>query len=258
MSAFNNKVCLVTGGTSGIGRRVSERLWEDGAQVIVFGRDVNKGEQMANSLGRGCHFMPCDVADPEQIARAFKDIEDTYGRLDCAFNNAGITAQYASVADSCPDNWQQVININVNGTYHCLRHELGLMLKTGEGGAIVNTSSCAGVMPIGGQVAYVASKQAINAMTQVASIEYAEGAGAGRPIRVNAVAPGPILGGMNSNERLKASPKNTQRKIDVTAMKRFGTADEVANAVLWLLSEQSTYVTGIVMPIDGGYAAGKF
>ncbi|MHC8369433.1 SDR family NAD(P)-dependent oxidoreductase [Pseudomonas sp. MDT1-85] len=256
MYDFTGKVCLVTGGTSGIGGGVSERLIEAGADLIVFGRDAEKGAQLADRLGERCRFIACDVADPSQVEQAFDTIRSLYGRLDCAFNNAGVTARYGTLADSCPDDWMKVMNINVNGTYHCMRHELQIMLGRGTG-AIVNTSSCAGVVPIGGQVAYVASKQAINGMTQVASIENARLENGGC-IRVNAVAPGPILGGMNSEARLKAAPENTQRKINVTSMKRFGTADEVANAVLWLLSDQASYVTGVVMPIDGGYASGKF
>ncbi|WP_085695174.1 MULTISPECIES: SDR family NAD(P)-dependent oxidoreductase [unclassified Pseudomonas] len=256
MYDFTAKVCLVTGGTSGIGEAVSERLIKAGAEVIVFGRDEEKGAQVADRLGERCRFIPCDVADPAQVEQAFGRIRTLYGRLDCAFNNAGVTARYGAVAESCPDDWAKVMSINVNGTYHSLRHELRLMVDQGRG-SIVNTSSCAGVVPIGGQVAYVASKQAINGMTQVASIENARLADGGC-IRVNAVAPGPILGGMNSEARLQAAPENTQRKINVTSMKRFGTADEVANAVLWLLSDQSSYVTGVIMPIDGGYASGKF
>lgn len=256
MYDFSGKVCLVTGGTSGIGACVSERLVEAGARLIVFGRDEIKGASFANRLGSACHFIQCDVADSLQIRQAFAQIARDYGRLDCAFNNAGVTAKYETMADSCDDDWERVININVNGTYRCIKHELQMMLTHGDG-VIVNTSSCAGVMPIGNQAAYVASKQAINAMTQVAAIENAD-LEPGGCIRINAVAPGPIMGGMNSEERLLAAPENTQRKINVTAMKRFGVADEVTNAVLWLLSDQSSYVTGIIMPVDGGYAAGKF
>ncbi len=257
MYDFMDKVCLVTGGTSGIGERVSERLIECGARLLVLGRDLDKGGSLADRLGPQCRFIECDVADAKQVEKTFDQIREHYGRLDCAFNNAGVTARYGAVADSCADDWARVIGINLNGTYHCLRQELRMMVAQGGTGSIVNTSSCAGVVPIAGQVAYVASKHAINAMSQVAALEYAKTADGGC-IRVNAVAPGPILGGMNSEERLKASPENTQRKIAVTAMKRFGTADEVANAVLWLLSEQASYVTGMIMPIDGGYGSGKF
>lgn len=256
MHDFSGQVYLVTGGTSGIGACVSERLIEAGAHVIVFGRDEVKGIRFSQTLGNACHFIQCDVAHSDQVNRAFADIETRYGRLDGAFNNAGITAKYGALADSCSDDWERVINTNVNGTYRCMKQELRLMLAHGRG-AIINTSSCAGVMPIGHQAAYVVSKQAINAMTQATAIEYANLA-AGGCIRVNAVAPGPIMGGMNSEERLLAAPENTQRKINVTAMKRFGVADEVASAVLWLLSDQASYVTGTIMPVDGGYAAGKF
>lgn len=257
MYDFTGKVCLVTGGTSGIGLRVSERLIDAGAQLIVLGRDASKGQEVAQRLGERCLFMPCDVADVAQVEDVFQTIDRRYGLLDCAFNNAGVTARHAEVVESCAQDWDRVMAINISGTYHCMKQELRLMQAQGRHGAIVNTSSSAGVLPLAGQVAYSVSKQAINAMTQVASIENARFADGGC-IRVNAVAPGPILGGMNTPERLLAAPLNTQRKIAVTSMKRFGRADEVANAVLWLLSEQSSYVTGHILSVDGGYASGKF
>lgn len=257
MYDFTGKVCLVTGGTHGIGLRVSERLIEAGAELIALGRGESRGQEMAERLGSRCRFLTCDVADANQVEQVFRTIRNDYPRLDCAFNNAGITAQSASVVDSCSTDWSNVIGINITGTYECMKHELRIMQAQGARGAIVNTSSCAGVVPLAGQMAYSVSKQAINTMTQVASIENAQFEDGGC-IRVNAIAPGPILGGMNTQERLQASPDNTRRKIGVTSMKRFGTQDEVANAVLWLLSDEASYVTGTILSVDGGYASGKF
>ncbi|MFK3795363.1 MULTISPECIES: SDR family NAD(P)-dependent oxidoreductase [unclassified Pseudomonas] len=257
MYDFTGKVCLITGGTHGIGLRVSERLIEAGAELIVLGRGESRGREVAERLGDKCRSLTCDVADTDQVERAFQTIRSDYDRLDCAFNNAGITAQYAPVVDSCSTDWNSVIGINITGTYECMKHELRIMQAQGRYGAIVNTSSCAGVLPLAGQMAYSVSKQAINTMTQVASIENAQFEDGGC-IRVNAIAPGPILGGMNTPQRLEAAPENTRRKIGVTSMKRFGTQDEVANAVLWLLSDQASYVTGTILSVDGGYASGKF
>lgn len=171
-------------------QRAFDQGWSRGDRIR---QRRGKGAALADRLGEHCRFIACDVGDPAQVEQAFATIRSVYGKLDCAFNNAGVTARYGALADSCPEDWMKVMNINVNGTYHCMRHELQLMLTRGIG-AIVNTSSCAGVVPIGGQVAYVASKQAINGMTQVASIENAR-LEEGGCIRVNAVAPGPILAG---------------------------------------------------------------
>jgi NAD(P)-dependent dehydrogenase (short-subunit alcohol dehydrogenase family) len=126
------------------------------------------------------------------------------------------------------------------------------------GASIVNVSSCAGLLGVAAQSAYSTSKAALNMLTQVCALECAETMPGRHQIRVNAVCPGPTLGGMNSQERLRANPEATQHKIQVTAMKRFASPQEIADTILWLLSDSSSYVTGIVLPVDGGYSAGKF
>ncbi|HHR5860541.1 TPA: SDR family NAD(P)-dependent oxidoreductase [Providencia alcalifaciens] len=256
MYNFSDKICLVTGGTNGIGKRVSELLIEYQANVIIFGRNSTKGISLMNELGKNCYFIPCDISDPIDVKKAFDIIKSRYGRLDCAFNNAGITANYGTIIDSDINDWINVMNTNVNGTYYCMKYELQLM-QMNSTGSIVNSSSCVGILPTGGQAAYATSKQAINAITQISSIENAK-LNNGGSIRINSVAPGPILGGMNSSEKLNAAPKNTERKINATAMKRFGSLDEIAKSVIWLLSEHSSYITGAILPVDGGYSSGKF
>lgn len=254
---FAGKVALVTGGTRGIGFKVAQGLAEQGARVVLLGRSEETGRLAENSLNGAARFIQCDVSDVRQVEGAFESIAEHYGGIDCAFNNAGITSKVGLFGESDVDNWHAVIGTNLNGTYYCMRRELDMMSRTG-GGAIVNNSSCATALAIGGQVAYVASKNAINGMTEVAAIDYATEAGDRKPVRVNAVAPGPILGGFNSEERLRDNPERTQLKIKATAMKRLGTLDEVANAVLWLLSDEASYVTGTILLVDGGFAAGKF
>jgi NAD(P)-dependent dehydrogenase (short-subunit alcohol dehydrogenase family) len=256
---FVDKVLLVTGGTQGIGLDVALEAAREGAHVVVCGRSPDKGRRAldeAGTCGLRLEFVECDVQNDDRVAHMIEFAVAKYGRVDLAFNNAGVTAEHARLGESSVENWRKVIDINLTGTYLCMKHEITSMLRTG-GGAIVNSSSAAGVMAIGGQAAYVASKAATIALTQSAAIDYANSAN-GPQIRVNAIAPGPIKGGMNDDKNLRENSVRTERKLASTAMRRFGSAREVAEAVLWLLSPASSYVTGTVISVDGGYAAGKF
>ena len=260
MSQFENKVVLVTGGTNGMGLNTARMLAQAGAKVVICGRKADAGETavaMLREQGFTVRFIRCDVTQESQVAEMIDAIVSEYGRLDCAFNNAGLTAEHARLGDTSPQKWKEVIDVNLHGTYFCMRHQLRAMAASG-GGAIVNNSSLAGVMAIPGQASYVASKFAVIGLTQAAAIEYAVLPESKSGIRVNAIAAGPIMGGMNDAASLDAHPERTQRKIAATAMRRFGKADEVAQTVLWLLSDAASYITGAVIPVDGGAGAGKF
>src|SRR5579872_1563347 len=203
MLRFDGKVALVTGGTQGMGSAAAEALAGAGATVLICGRDEDKGGKTAADLtaktGKDVRFMPADIADADSVKSLIDRIIVEHGRLYLAFNNAGVTSEHACVADASIANWQRTININVNGTFHAMKYEIGAMLRNG-GGAIVNNSSVLGIVPISGQPAYCTSKAAILALTKGAAMEYAREEN-GRPrIRINAVAPGPILGGMNTEE----------------------------------------------------------
>jgi NAD(P)-dependent dehydrogenase (short-subunit alcohol dehydrogenase family) len=257
---FTNQAVLVTGGTDGMGLVVAERLACEGATLVVCGRDERKGaeaERLLATHGGRVRFMRCDVTEPDDVERAINGAADWMGGLDRVFNNAGVTAKRAPVGESSVEEWLRVMNVNLHGMYLCLRSELRVMAAA-RGGAIVNNSSLAGIVAIPGQCAYVASKYGVVGLSQAAAIEYAQAAEGRAAVRINVIAPGPILGGMNSVANLQANPEYTQRKVGATAMKRFGTPQEVAGAVLWLLSDESSYVTGTVLPIDGGGHAGKF
>jgi NAD(P)-dependent dehydrogenase (short-subunit alcohol dehydrogenase family) len=261
MFDFEGKVALVTGGTQGMGSVTAEALSAAGARVVICGRDEEKGHAAAACLtaktGKEVRFLYADIADADSVKSLIDAVVADYGHLDVAFNNAGVTSEHACVADASVENWHRTISINVNGTFHAMKYEIGAMLKNG-GGAIVNNSSLLGIVPISGQPAYCTSKAAILTLTKSAAMEYAREDN-GRPrIRINAVAPGPILGGMNTEENLTRNPERTKRKLALTAMNRFGTPEEVVTSVLWLLSPQSSYVTGAVIPVDGGGSAGKF
>ncbi|KFA59211.1 MULTISPECIES: SDR family NAD(P)-dependent oxidoreductase [unclassified Gilliamella] len=252
---FEDKNIIVVGGTNGIGLCLVQRLIELKANIIVLGRNIDKPE--LKKLKDHCQFFKCDISNSNDIDNTFDHIKNEYKVLHFAVNNAGITAPYSNISELDIIQWKKIIDTNLTGTAHCLKREIQLISQS-KGGAIVNISSCAGLQALRMQAAYSVSKAAINMLTQVAAIECAVDHDNVHAIRVNAVAPGPILGGMNNEENLRKNPERTERKLSITAMKKFGTADEVANSVLWLLSQQSSYTTGVILPIDGGFNSGKF
>jgi NAD(P)-dependent dehydrogenase (short-subunit alcohol dehydrogenase family) len=254
---FANKIALVAGGTRGIGLDVATKLVEAGARCYITGRNEEDGQAAERQLGAAGRFIRCDVTEPRGVAELFQLIRREHGRLDLAVNNAGVTTSRASVANLDFAEWQRVLSINLYGPLLLMSEEIKLM-SLHPGGAIVNVSSCAGLLGVADQSAYATSKAALNMLTQVAALECAEGNAERAPVRINAVCPGPTLGGMNSEERLKANPESTQHKLRVTALKRFANPGEISSAVLWLASDAASYVTGTVLAVDGGYSAGKF
>lgn len=254
---FKEKVILITGGTHGIGLILAKQLIADGATVVISGRSESKGNSAISELGGDGVFIPCDISQPQDVDRLFDQVISQFGRLHLAVNNAGVTSSRAPVSNIDMDNWRQTVDINLTGTLMCMKHEINLISRQ-PGGSIVNVSSCAGVTPIPGQAAYSASKAALNCLTQVASIECAVDSDSGHMVRINAVAPGPTLGGMNTPERLAANPDATRQKLSVTSMKRMARPEEVVSAIRFLLSDESSYMTGTVLDVDGGYSSGKF
>jgi len=255
---LSGQVALVTGGTRGIGLDTAKKLIESGCVCYITGRNEDDGTVASNLLGDRCIFIQNDATDELSVTELFKEIYDTHNRLDFAVNSVGVTSKHAEIRDLDFDAWKKVLETNLIGPLLLMKEEINLISKH-PGGAIVNVSSCAGLLGVAKQSAYSTSKAALNMLTQVGALECAVEIEPGRhSIRVNAVCPGPTLGGMNSEERLKANPESTQHKIQVTAMKRFAKADEISAAILWLLSDQSSYMTGTIIPVDGGFSAGKF
>lgn len=254
---FNAKVALISGGTRGIGLDVAKRLVKEGAYCYFTGRDEAYGQEAQKVLGKNARYIPIDVTDERGVIELFDIIDREHGRLDLALNNAGVTTQRASVQELDIKEWRRVLDINLLGPLLLMSHQIRLMSRQ-MGGAIVNVSSCGGVLGQPRQSAYSTSKAALNMLTQVTAVECANPPSGQHVVRVNAVCPGPTLGGMNTEERLRANPASTEEKIQSTAMKRFAKPEEITAAIIWLLSDQASYVTGTLMAVDGGFTAGKF
>lgn len=242
------KVALVTGGGSGIGRQACLVFSREGAKVVVSDVAPEGGEETVRLIKQAdgeATFIKVDVAQAAEVEALVAKTVETYGRLDCAYNNAGIAGRTARVADDTEENWDRILSINLKGVWLCLKYEIAHMLKQG-GGAIVNTASGAGLIGVRQLGAYVASKHGVVGLTKTAALEYAKS-----NIRVNAVCPGPI-----DTPMLRGA---SERVIDAMAAAqpngRLGQPQEIAEAAVWLCSDAASFVTGHPMPVDGGYVA---
>jgi NAD(P)-dependent dehydrogenase (short-subunit alcohol dehydrogenase family) len=248
---LENKVALVTGGTSGIGKATAIALAQAGAKVVVIGRRQVEGEEtirQIQAMGGEGFSVSADVSKEADVQMLIEKIMIHYGRLDIAFNNAGVEQDPTPLAEQTEATYDRIMDINVKGVWLSLKHEIPALLKSG-GGAIVNTSSVLGL--VGGAMVpiYTASKHAVEGLTKSLALEYAK-----QGIRVNAVSPGPIQTEMF--DRLsKANPEAIEQLIAGQPMGRMGKPEEVVNAVLWLCSDASSFVTGQSIAVDGGFVA---
>jgi NAD(P)-dependent dehydrogenase (short-subunit alcohol dehydrogenase family) len=245
------KVALVTGASSGIGRATALAFAREGAKVVVADVTVEGGEEtvaLVKKSGGEAIFVKTDVAKAAEVEALINTAVATYGRLDCAHNNAGIAGKSKTVVDDTEDNWDRILTINLKGVWWCMKYEIAQMLKQG-GGAIVNTASDAGLIGVRRGGAYVASKHGVVGLTKTAALEYAKAG-----IRVNCVCPGPIdtpmlqgIGGRNQAV--------IERMVVAQPGGRLGKPEEIAEAAVWLCSDAASFVTGLPMPVDGGYMA---
>lgn len=248
---FENKVALVTGAASGIGLATARAFAEAGAAVVLA--DVNEGAVAAaaeelTSTGHHALGVACDVTDENQTAAMVRHAVTTFGRLDMAFNNAGIQAPPSAAADETADNFDRVNAVNLRGIWTAQKHELRQMREQGSG-AIVNCSSLGGLVGLPERAAYHASKHGVIGLTKSAAVEYAP-----KGIRINAVCPGTI------DTPMVADMLDSQAEAMAEIMKqqpigRLGRAEEVAAAVLWLCSPGASFVVGVALPADGGFTA---
>jgi len=247
---LNNKVALVTGASSGIGRAVALICAREGAKIVVSDINAEAGEETAvlvRSEGGDAIFVAADVGIPEHARVLVERAVAHYGRLDIACNNAGIGGPTAATADYPLDGWAQVININLSGVFYGMQQQISAMLKTG-GGAIVNVASVLGAVAFARSPAYTAAKHGVVGLTQAAALEYgAQG------IRINAVGPGFIHTAMVS--KLEQDAAVNAMLVAAHPIGRLGRAEEVAELIAWLASDRASFVTGSYYPVDGGYLA---
>jgi NAD(P)-dependent dehydrogenase (short-subunit alcohol dehydrogenase family) len=249
---FTGKVAFVTGAGSGIGRAAAVAFAREGARVVVA--DVSEqGNQetasMIEEFGGQAVAARCDVTSSEDVKAALDKGIEAFGRLDVAFNNAGIEQPVGATADVGEEEWDRIVGVNLSGVFLCMKHEVPLMLRYG-GGAIVNTSSGAGVTAVKGQAAYTAAKHGVIGLTKVAALDYAES-----NLRVNAVCPG-IIDTAMMQRFTGDTAEGREHVLGQEPVGRMGTPEEIAAAVLWLCSDDAAFVIGHAMVIDGGQTAG--
>lgn len=249
---MRNHVALVTGAGAGIGRAAALAFARRGATVVVSDVKDDGGEgtvQLIRSAGGAATYAHADVSRSTDVERLVTDSVKALGRLDFAFNNAGIEGVMAPSAECTEENWDKTVAINLKGMWLCMRFELQQMSRQEQGGVIVNMSSVAGLVGFAGLPAYVASKHGVLGLTKTAALEYA-----GKRIRVNAVCPGVIHTEMID----RITGKDPAQEGAFTALEplgRMGTAEEVAEAVMWLCSPGASFVTGHALAVDGGFVA---
>lgn len=248
---LENKVALVTGAAMGIGEATALAFAKEGAKVVVSDTSP-KGEELVGRIrkeGGDARFIAADVSKPAEVKALIDGAVKAFGRLDVAFNNAGIGGEQAPTADMTEAGWEKTLSVNLSGVFYCMKYELAQMLQQG-GGAIVNNASILGTVGFAGAAAYVAAKHGVLGLTRTAALEYAT-----RGVRVNAVCPGFIETPMLSSAGLLQN-KDTRAMLEgLHALNRLGRPDEVAQAVVFLASERASFITGHPMLVDGGYVA---
>ena len=252
MALLDDRIILVTGGSTGIGAATAKILAQDGATVVIADIQDEAGAATVEAIrtaGGKASYQHVDVGDFAAVEAMVAAIVAEHGRLDGAFNNAGIEGPTAKILDLDPADFERVVKINLTGVYYCMKAEIAQMVAQDGGGSIVSTASAAGLIGIPGAAGYNSAKHGVVGLTKTVALEYAS-----RKIRVNAVCPGfidtPMLDRVTD-----ASVKIREQMIGATPMRRVANPKEIGDAVAWLMSERSSYVTGVALPVDGGWVA---
>jgi len=248
---FKDKVVLITGSGSGIGKTAALAYSKEGAKIVVSDYNETNGQQVVQEIteqGRAAIFAFADVSKPDQVAAMVDTAVKHFGQIDIAINNAGTGCPLSKTSRVPLEDWDRVIAVNQSGVFYCMREELKVMEKQGFGN-IVNIASMAGLKGLPQQTAYTASKHAVIGMTRAAALEYTR-----QPIRINAICPvftkSPMLDSLlNMKEGID------QKLLSTIPMRRFGETQEIVDAILWISSDQASFVTGMALPIDGGMSA---
>jgi len=249
---LRGKVGIVTGGTSGIGRDAAILFARAGVKVVVAGRREIEGKEtldLVRAAGGDGLFVKTDVSVAAEVQALVRKTVEKFGRLDIAFNNAGIEGSLVPIVEQSEEDWDRTIDINLKGTWLCLKYEIQQMLKQGGGGAIVNMASVAGLIGSSGFATYCASKHGVMGLTKSAALETAR-----KGIRINVVCPAVIETPMG--ERIFGGPEIKPYAVSLHPIGRFGRPMEVAEAVVWMCSDGASFMTGQSLVLDGGFLAG--
>lgn len=248
MKQLENKVAIISGASSGIGKATAELFAREGAKVVASDIDEDKGREVVNQINGNngdAFFIKADASNPEEQEALVKGAQDKYGALHIAFNNAGIVGPVGPVADISIEEWDKVMRVNLSALFYGMHYQIPAIIQSG-GGNIVNTASIMGQVAAANQAGYNATKHGVVGLTKTAALEYSD-----KKVRINAIGPGyvdtPLLDFLNDEEM--------KRLVGLHPIGRLGKAEEIAELVAWLASDKASFVTGSYYPIDGGYLA---
>ena len=248
MGNTSRQVAIVTGGGSGIGLAIAEKFSKSGIETVIVGRDEEKLKKAKDKLGEHCYTMPCDVSKLESLPGLVKKVVEQFGQIDILVNNAGINMK-KDLTEVTDEDFQQIITTNLSSVFALSREVVKEMLKKGSG-SIINISSMAAQYGLPRVIAYSASKTAIDGMTRAMAVELSP-----KGIRINAIAPGFIETDMTA-KALNSDPERKQKVFGRTPMGYMGKPDDIGEAALFLATDSSKYITGVVLPVDGGNSIG--